>query len=106
MVVSEVPAGLDAALTARILRERFGAGLSLVRSEGSATCVLGASEVNGRALDVGSMVEHLADKLEWVEALSDADHVARFRIRDLARRPERIDEAVAEIGMSRSVLEG
>jgi hypothetical protein len=32
--------------------------------------------------------------------------VARFRIRDLARRPERFDEAVAEIGMSRSVLEG
>ena len=106
MVVSDVPTGLDAALSARILRERFGAALSLVRSEGSATCVLGASEVNGRTLDVGSMVEHLAEKLEWVEALSDADHVARFRIRDLARRPERIDEAVAEIGMSRSVLEG
>ena len=106
MVVSDVPAGLDAPLSARILRERFGAALSLVRSEGSATCVLGASEVSGRALDVGSMVEHLAEKLDWVEALSDADHVARFRIRDLARRPERLDEAVAEIGMSRSVLEG
>jgi hypothetical protein len=106
MVVSDVPAGLDAALTARILRERFGAALSLVRSEDSATCVLGAGEVSGRALDVASMVEHLAEKLVWVEALSDADHVARFRIRDLARRPERLDEAVAEIGMSRSVLEG
>ena len=68
--------------------------------------MLGADEVSGRALDVGSMVEHLAEKLDWVEALSDADHVARFRIRDLARRPERLDEVVAEIGMSRSVLEG
>jgi hypothetical protein len=52
------------------------------------------------------MVDHLAEKLLWVDALSDADHVARFRIRDLERRPERIDEAGAEIGMSRGVLEG
>jgi hypothetical protein len=52
------------------------------------------------------MVDHLAEKLSWVESLSDADHVARFRVRDLERRPERIDEVVAEIGMSRGVLEG
>jgi hypothetical protein len=52
------------------------------------------------------MVEHLAAKLAWVDALSDADHVARFRIRELALHPERIDEVVGEIAMSRSVLEG
>jgi hypothetical protein len=106
LVVAEVPAGLDPALTARILRERFGAALSLVRAEGSETCVLGADEGGTRTLDLGAMVEHLAEKLGWVDALSDADHVARFRVRDLARRPERLDEVVAEIGMSRSLLEG
>jgi len=106
LVVSEVPAELDAALVARILRERFGAALSLVRSEGSETCVLGADDSGGKALDVASMVDHLAEKLGWAEALPGDDHVARFRIRDLARHPERFDEAVAEIGMSRSLLEG
>ena len=37
---------------------------------------------------------------------TDEDHVARFRVRDLASQPERVDELVAEIGMGRSVLEG
>jgi hypothetical protein len=106
LVVTEVPAPLDAALCARILRERFGAALSLVRSEGSETCILGADTSASRALDVEALVEHLAQKLSFVEALADADHVARFRIRDLARHPERIEEAIAQIGMSRSVLEG
>jgi hypothetical protein len=101
-----VPAELDAALVARILRERFGAALSLVRSEGSETCVLGADDSAGKALDVASMVDHLGEKLGWADALPGDDHVARFRIRDLARHPERFDEAVAEIGMSRSLLEG
>jgi hypothetical protein len=105
LVLVEVPEGLDPWLTARILRERFAAPLSLARREGSETFALGADE-NGRALDLGAMVDHLAEKLPWVEALSDADHVARFRIRELERRPERLDEAVAEIGMSRGVLEG
>jgi hypothetical protein len=106
LVVTEVPAELDAALVARILRERFGAALSLVRSEGSETCVLGADDSGGKALDVAAMVDHLAEKLVWAEGLPGGDHVARFRIRDLARHPERFDEAVAEIGMSRSLLEG
>ena len=106
LVVCEVPAELDAALAARILRERFGAALSLARREGSETCVLGADDSGGKALDVASMVDHLAEKLGWAEALPGGDHVARFRIRDLARHPERLDEAVAEIGMSRSLLEG
>ena len=106
LVLAEVPAGLDPGLTARVLRERFAAALSLTRREGSETVTLGAEEDGGRALDLGAMVDHLAEKLSWVDALSDADHVARFRIRDLERRPERLDEAVAEIGMSRGVLEG
>jgi len=68
--------------------------------------VLGADDSGGKALDVASMVDHLAEKLGWADALPGGDHVARFRIRDLARHPERFDEAVAEIGMSRSLLEG
>jgi hypothetical protein len=106
LVAAEVPSALDPGLTARILRERFAAALSLVHREGSETLTLGADDNGGRALDVAGMVEHLAEKLSWVEALSDADHVARFRVRDLERRPERLDEVVAEIGMSRGVLEG
>jgi hypothetical protein len=106
LVLAEVPAELDPGLTARILRERFAASLSLVRRQGAETFTLGADETSGRALDLGAMVEHLAEKLSWLEPLSDTDHVARFRIRDLDRRPERVDEVVAEIGMSRGVLEG
>ena len=106
LVLAEVPAELDPGLTARILRERFAASLSLVRRQGAETFTLGADETSGRALDLGAMVEHLAEKLSWLEPLSDADHVARFRIRDLDRRPERVDEVVAEIGMGRGVLEG
>ena len=34
-----------------------------------------------------------------------ADHVARFRVRDLARHPERMEEILAEIAMGRSLLE-
>jgi hypothetical protein len=52
------------------------------------------------------MVEHLAGKFAWAEALPDADHVARVRVRDLARQPDRFDEVLAEIAMGRSVLEG
>ena len=52
------------------------------------------------------MVEHLAGKFAWVDALPDDDHVARVRVRDVDARPERLDEVVAEIGMSRELLEG
>jgi hypothetical protein len=106
LVVAEVPRELDAALAARILRERFGAVLSLARNVGSETFVIGAEETGGRVLDVASMVDHLAEKLDWVEGLPGGDHVARFRIKDLDRHPSRLDEAVAEIGMSRSILDG
>jgi hypothetical protein len=106
LLVAEVPVELDAALSARILRERFSAALSLARTAGSETFVIGAEENGGRVLDVAGMVDHLGEKLEWVEALPGGDHVARFRIRDLERNPGRLDEVVAEIGMSRSILDG
>jgi hypothetical protein len=32
--------------------------------------------------------------------------VARLRVRDLARQPERFDEVLGEIAMGRSLLEG
>jgi hypothetical protein len=68
---------------------------------------LGGDEASSRrALDLGAMVEHLASKLEWVDALPDDDHVARFRVRDLPEAPDRIDAVTAEIAMGRSVLEG
>ena len=58
-----------------------------------------------RALDYQAVAQHLIDKLEWVEARPDADHVARFRVRDLARHPERLEEVITEIAMGRSQLE-
>ena len=80
---------------------------SLAWVEGDETVVLGAGELPGRrALDVVSMAEHLAAKHEWIEALPDADHVARICVRRLATHPERIDELLAEIAMGRSILEG
>lgn len=107
LVVVPVPAALDPHLAARIARERYGASLSLAWIEGEETVVLAADEMPGRrALDAGSMAEHLASKHAWIDALPDADHVARFTVRDLARHPERIDEVLAEIAMGRSILEG
>ena len=52
-----------------------------------------------------AVVEHLAGKLGWVEAQADDDHVARFRIRDFAAHPERLDEVIGTIAMGRSILE-
>jgi hypothetical protein len=52
------------------------------------------------------MAQHLAEKFAWAEALPDDDHVARLRVRALEARPERLEELVAEIGMSRALLEG
>ena len=107
LVVVPVPPDLDLHLAARIARERYGALLSLAWVEGDETVVLGAGELPGRrALDVVSMAEHLAAKHEWIEALPDADHVARICVRRLATHPERIDELLAEIAMGRSILEG
>jgi hypothetical protein len=109
LVVVAVPAGLDLHLAARIVRERYGAQISLAHPEepGSELLVLGADEGPGRrAIDLGAMVDHLAGKFAYVEALPDADHVARLRVRDLARQPERFDEVLGEIAMGRSLLEG
>lgn len=107
MVVADVPPELDLHLTMRMARERYAAVLSLARTENEDLLVLGADDASGkRAVDLSRMVEHLAEKFGWVDAKTDADHVARFRVKDLATQPERLDEIVAEIGMGRSVLEG
>ena len=106
MVVVPVEEPFDLQMTARIARERYDATLSLAyRAEGE-TFVFGGDELNGkRSLDYQAVVEHLVDKLEWVESRPDADHVARFRVRALASHPERTDELIGEIAMGRSLLE-
>jgi hypothetical protein len=109
LAVVPVPAGLDLYLTARIVRERYGARLSLAHPEaGNAELlVLGGEDSGGRrTLNLRAMVEHLSDKFSFVEALSDADHVARVRVRGLHEHPQRFDELVGEIAMGRSILEG
>lgn len=107
LVVLEVPAHLDIHLASRIARERYGVALSLSRTEDGDLLVLGADDASGRrSIDVGGMVDHLAEKFEWCEAMGDEDHVARLRAEGLASRPERFDELIAEIGMGRSILEG
>ena len=106
MVVLEVDAGFDPALCARIARERYHATLSLARRAGEETFGFAGDEVTGRrALDYQAVAHHLVEKLEWVEARPEADHTARFRIRDLARVPARLEEVIAEIAMGRSQLE-
>jgi len=106
LVVVSVPEGLDVHLCARIARERYGAILSLAYHEGQETFVLAGEENAGRrGLDHGALVEHLASKLAWVEALAGDDHVARFLLRDAERQPERLDEVIGEIAMGRSILE-
>jgi hypothetical protein len=107
LVVAPAPVGLDAALCARIARERYAAALSLAWWVGDETLVLAADDQPGRrSLDVLGMTEHLAEKHAWIEPLPDADHVARFRVRDFTSRPERLEEVLAEIAMGRSILEG
>ncbi|MEN8161661.1 MAG: hypothetical protein ABFS41_16445, partial [Myxococcota bacterium] len=107
LVVTEVPPELDVALATRLLRERHAVPLSLARQTGSEAFVLASDDAPARrAFDVGAMVEHLVGKFAWVEALPDDDHVARLRVRDVDAHPERLDEVVAEVGMSRELLEG
>jgi hypothetical protein len=107
LVVVLVPAGLDLHLTARIVRERYDAQVSVAAIEGEDLVVLGADEGRGRrGLDLSGMVEHLASKHEWVAPLRDDDHVARLRIRDAVAHPERFDDLISEIAMGRSILEG
>jgi hypothetical protein len=107
LVVTEVPAELDLPMTTRLLRERYGVPLSLARRAGSEAFALAADDATARrAFDLGGMIEHLAEKFAWVEALPEDDHVARLRVRGVDAFPERFDELVAEIGMSRALLEG
>jgi hypothetical protein len=106
MVVLEVEAPMDVHLCARIARERYGATLSLAHVVDEETFIFGGDEINGkRALDYMAVAEHLANKLEWLEPRPDADHVARFHVRDLGRNPERLEEVIGEIAMGRSLLE-
>jgi len=106
MVRVPVPPELDLHLAARIVRERYGAALSVAWTEGGEHFTLGSDEgASRRAFDLGAMVEHLAEKFGWVRPLADADHVARFRVEGAAQ-PDRIDAVVAEIAMGRSILEG
>jgi hypothetical protein len=105
--VVDVPPQIDLHLAARIARERFAADISLSLRDGGDLVVLGSDELRGRrGLDLGSMVEHLAAKHTWIEALRDEDQVARARVRDLGARPERLEELIGEIVMGRSILEG
>ncbi|MEZ7978245.1 MAG: hypothetical protein QMC74_00925 [Myxococcota bacterium] len=106
MVVLDVDQGMDVHLASRIARERYSASLSLAHTVGEEVFVFAGDETTGkRSLDYMSVAEHLVDKMEWVDGRADADHVSRFRIRDLERHPERLEEVVGEIAMGRSMLE-
>ncbi len=106
MVVMEIDEPYDAHLAGRIARERYDASLSLVRQTGDSTFIFGGDETTGkRSLDYLAIADYLADKLEWVDAQPDSDHVCRFRIQGLDRSPERLEEVVSEIAMGRSMLE-
>jgi len=107
IVIGAVPEGLDLHLAARIMRERHEVPISLVYGEGGDLLVLGSDDAPGRrTIDVGAMADHLSQKFAWIDSQSDIDHVARFRLRDLAANPDRLDEVVREIGLGRAILEG
>ena len=106
MVILEVPEELDLNLAARVARERYRASLSLAAREGSETLILAGDEGTGRrTLDFNGLVDHLANKLEWVESLPNHDHVARFILRDRQANPDQLDDVISEIVMGRSLLE-
>ena len=107
IVIGAVAAELDLHLASRIMRERYGVPISLVNAEGGELLVLGSDDAAGRrAIDVGAMAEHLSQKFGWIDSHSDVDHVARFRLRDMAANPDRLEEVVREIGLGRAILEG
>lgn len=106
MVVAEAPSELDLYLVGRIARERFAAQLSLVRHLDNDLFLLAGEELaSRRVLDFGALVDHLANKLDWVTGLPGDDHVARFRIEGIEEHPGRLDEVIGEIAMGRSILE-
>ena len=95
IVVGGVPADLDLHLASRIMRERYRVAISLVFAEGEELLVLGSDDVAGRrSMDLGAMADHLSQKFDWIEPRSDEDHVARFRLRDMAANPDRLEEVV------------
>jgi len=107
LVVAQIPAELDLPMTMRLVRERYAVALSLAHRTGSEAFALATDDGSARrAFDLGGMVEHLAEKFAWVDALPEDDHVARLRVRGIDAHPDRLDELVAEIGMSRALLEG
>jgi hypothetical protein len=107
MVVIDVPPELNLHLASRIARERYEAQLSLAYHPDTEFVILSGDESRAkRGLDLGGMTEHLASKHEWVEALPDADHVARMRVRNLWSEPDRLDGVIAEIAMGRAIIEG
>jgi hypothetical protein len=107
MVVIDVAPELSLHLASRIARERYEAQLSLAyRPENELVILAGDEGRAKRGLDLGRMTEHLASKHEWIEALPDADHVARMRVRDLWSEPDRLDGVIAEIAMGRAIIEG
>jgi len=106
MVVLDVPESLDLHLTARVVRERYGAQLSLAGVEAGELLVLAGDDIPGhRGFDFASMVEHLSAKYPWVETLPGEDRVARLRAHGIREEPGRIDEIVSEIAMGRSIVE-
>jgi hypothetical protein len=106
MVVAEAQEGHDLHLVGRIARERYAAQLSLVHHAKGDLFVFAGEELTGRrVLDFTGLVDHLASKLDWVTALPNGDHVARFRIEGLAAHPSHLDEVIGEIAMGRSILE-
>jgi hypothetical protein len=106
LVIVNASEGIDLHLASRIARERYEAQLSLAYAEASNLLIFGGEETGGRrTLDFGALAEHLAEKLDWVQALPDDDHVARFLVDELDVHPERLDEVVGEIAMGRSILE-
>ena len=79
-----LPPEQDLHLAARVVRDRYRAPLSLAWTEGSDRFVLASDEgTTRRVLDLGSMVEHLAAKFEWV------DGAARSRPRRALPHPGR-----------------
>jgi len=107
LVVVPTPPELDDGLAARIARERYAAELSLAYHEGQETIALGTDEGRGgnRGFNLSALVEHLASKHDWVEALPDEDRVASLRVRGLWSVEGRLDEIIREIAMGRSLLE-
>lgn len=105
LVSVELPRCLDLQFAVRALRERSGAAFSIARYQGSELFVLGSGEAFARrSLNLQAMAEHLEQKFLFVEALPAEDSATCIRIRGL--NDERLQEVIAEIGMSRSLLEG